>query len=772
MAHSNHKKTGNQVPVITKLLPVGLAAVLVFAVLCFNTADTVKWLSMVLMTGTVLTGLLFIRMMKQRMNVMILMLTLITAMGGISTAYALSGKFALQGFLYLMTALCTALLLTAVPGKDPARFAATALAGAAGLISLLSIDHVSTRLLSTPVLSFLSSFAPVYEGVSGVEEQVRLTSIFEMPNVFAGCAGLGVLLSLSLAMSAPEKKERRLDLVLLYVNALGFLLAFSMGAVVSVAVAFSVYILTERKQNRCKLLVLMLLTLITVLLGMIPVSMTGLGSYDGFQPVPLLALMSGAALPCIADHYLTERLTALLRRKGVTVFGGVFLAAAVILGVTACLWTGGCTLAQEESLRRAAYPDAGTYTVTASHSGRISVTVESQNRQEAMMHTATVLYSGELEQAVFTVPEDALVVYFNFTADTDGSLEAVTYTGPAGSGVVPLDYRLLPDFIANRLQGLFANQNAIQRLVFFRDGMKLFRQSPLVGQGVGAFESALYSVQSFYYETKYVHNHYIQTLLETGIVGLLLFLGLLILAAVCLIRSRKKENPFVPVLGALLIYMSVHASVEVVFSSGFYLPLAFGVFGLIGLCCGDSLPLRRKGSNLLTAAIGVLLVTFGILLGCNLRAADVGYHATSMEDFQKAARLDPFEWSDYAISYVSNAPKQNVPAITEQAEIYVRKLDREQSNTVHYHLARYCFETGQTERGMEMALKQAKATVSDSRQWDRLFVLLSQYNDGSDAYRTGIQNLVDLMDQWNSENPGQIVPDEAVQVFVEHVLNG
>lgn len=772
MAHSNHKKTGNQVPVISKLLPVGLAAVLVFAVLCFNTADTVKWLSMVLMTGTVLTGLLFIRMMKQRMNVMILMLTLITAMGGISTAYALSGKFALQGFLYLMTALCTALLLTAVPGKDPARFAATAPAGAAGLISLLSIDHVSTRLLSTPVLSFLSSFAPVYEGVSGVEEQVRLTSIFEMPNVFAGCAGLGVLLSLSLAMSAPEKKERRLDLVLLYVNALGFLLAFSMGAVVSVAVAFSVYILTERKQNRCKLWVLMLLTLITVLLGMIPVSMTGLGSYDGFQPVPLLALMSGAALLCIADHYLTERLTALLRRKGVAVFGGVFLAAAVILGVTACLWTGGCTLAQEESLRRAAYPDAGTYTVTASHSGRISVTVESQNRQEAMMHTATVLYSGELEQAVFTVPEDALVVYFNFTADTDGSLEAVTYTGPAGSGVVPLDYRLLPDFIANRLQGLFANQNAIQRLVFFRDGMKLFRQSPLVGQGLGAFESALYSVQSFYYETKYVHNHYIQTLLETGIVGLLLFLGLLILAAVCLIRSRKKENPFVPVLGALLIYMSVHASVEVVFSSGFYLPLAFGVFGLIGLCCGDSLPLRRKGSNLLTAAIGVLLVTFGILLGCNLRAADVGYHATSMEDFQKAARLDPFEWSDYAISYVSNAPKQNVPAITEQAEIYVRKLDREQSNTVHYHLARYCFETGQTERGMEMALKQAKATVSDSRQWDRLFVLLSQYNDGSDAYRTGIQNLVDLMDQWNSENPGQIVPDEAVQVFVEHVLNG
>ena len=772
MARINNQKTGNQVPVISKLLLSTLAAASVFTVICFNTADTVKGLSMVLMIGTLLTGILCVRVMKQRMNGMLLMLTLITAMGGVSAAYALSGKFALLGFLYLMTALCATLLLTAVPCKDPARFMASALAGAAGLIGLISIDHVSTRLLSTPVLSLLGQFAPVYEGVSGVEEQVRLTSIFEMPNVFAGCAGLGVLLSLSLTMSAPEKKERRFDLVLLYVNALAFLLAFSMGATLAIAAAFPVYILMERKHSRRRLLVLMLLTLITVLLGMIPVSMTGLGSYDGFQPIPLLALGSGSALLCIADHYLTERLTVLLRRKGVALFGGVFLASAVIFGVAACLWTGGCTLEQEEGLRRSVYPDAGTYSVTASHTGQISVTVESQNRQEAMMHTATVLYSGALENAVFTVPQDSLVVYFNFTADTAGSLEAVTYTGPAGSGAVPLDYRLLPDFIANRLQGLFANQNAIQRLVFFRDGMKLFCQSPLVGQGLGAFESALYSVQSFYYETKYVHNHYIQTLLETGIVGLLLFVGLLVLAAFCIARSRKKENPFVPALGALLIDMTVHASVEVVFSSGFYLPLAFGVFGLIGLCCGDSLPLPRKKSNLLTAAIGAFLVTFAILLGCNLQAADIGHHATSMADFQKAARLDPFEWSDYAVSYVSNAPKQNSPEIMEQAEAYVRKLDRERSNTVHYHLARYCFETGQTERGMEMAMKQAKATVSDSRQWDKLFVMLSQYDDGSDAYCTGIQNLVDLMNRWNSENPGEIVLDGAVQSFVDYVLNG
>jgi hypothetical protein len=74
------------------------------------------------------------------------------------------------------------------------------------------------------------------------------------------------------------------------------------------------------------------------------------------------------------------------------------------------------------------------------------------------------------------------------------------------------------------------------------------------------------------------------------------------------------------------------------------------------------------------------------------------------------------------------------------------------------------------ERGMEMAFKQARATVSSSRRWNQLFVLLYEYDDGSEVYRAGIQKLTDLMDQWNGENIGKIVLDDAVQSYVDHVL--
>ena len=64
---------------------------------------------------------------------------------------------------------------------------------------------------------------------------------------------------------------------------------------------------------------------------------------------------------------------------------------------------------------------------------------------------------------------------------------------------------------------------------------------PVLGQGLGAFENGVRSVQSFEYDTKYAHNHYIQTLAETGLVGLALFLGLLGISARWIWRGRRHQ---------------------------------------------------------------------------------------------------------------------------------------------------------------------------------------------------------------------------------------
>ena len=761
---------------------LAVLAVLFFLTICFSAPATIKTTVLVLLCVTLLAGVLCFRTLLSRMHLPLFLLLLVVLMGGISSAYAISGKFALYELLKLVSALCAALLLmllTPGEGANPGRRVATVLEGAAGLASLFSIDLISTRLLSTPLLAFLGRHSTDFIDLNGVEAGVRMTSIFTFPNIFAGCAGIGVLLALGLALSSAGKKERRFHLCCLYVNALAFVLAFSMGATVCIFAAFLIYLLLEHKERRGQLFILMLETLVLVAVGVVLSSATALDAWDGIQPVPLLCLIFGSALLCLADQFLGQKAAKALLGRGKVLLVVVIVIIALLAGfaLTAYHLTGGTSLEQDEALRRSIYPAPGTYTLSAQSSADLLVTVESQNRQDTMMHTSTVLYSGTLSEASFTVPEDSVVVYLNFRATEPVQLDQVEYVGTA-TGLVPLNYKLLPDFIANRLQGLFANQNAVQRTVFFEDGIKLFKESPIVGNGLGSFETAIHSVQSFFYETKYVHNHYIQTLLETGIIGLILLVGLLVVSAFSILKSRKQEqfHPLTPALGALLIFMAAHGAVEVVFSSYPYLPLAFGVFLLINLCCGDSLSPAWCGKKvkIVSAAVtAVLMVIFLVLLGNNVTARKVTEEQRSFSAIERAAKMDKFEWVDYRISYVMSSLNDGISEeVKLQAGEYAEQMKKVQSNTVSFYLTRYYFETGNVESALEMAEKHVHYLAASSSAWNDILALAAAYEPvyGSDAaYQEGISSIAAFLETWEAEHMGSIQLSESNQAFLSRV---
>lgn len=765
-----------------KLTAPIIFSVLLFLVMCFSYSDTVKVTAIILMVLTLGFGAFRFSALRESVRLPLILLAAIAAMGWISAFYAVAGKFALKESLTLIISLCCSLLLLAAfPREDVSRGRriATVLEAAAALGGVFSVDLISTRLLSNPLLSVLEQYSSVYINLGGVEEGVRMLSMFNTPNIFAGVAGIGVLLGLGLTISSNRRKERNFHLCCLYINAVSFLLVFSMGATATIALAFVAYLLLEHKERRGELLVLMVKTLILAFVAMALCAATALDKWDGIQPIPLLCLIVGSALLCLADQYLLPTLGEMLRNRGkvLLIAAAAIIALAVGFMLAAYNVTGSADLAAGEGLHRAAYPEPGQYTISAEGGEGVSVTVTSQNRQETMMHTSTVLYKGELNSAEFTVPEDSLVVYFDFNAAQNTTLARAEYTGAAGSGKIPLGYPLLPDFIANRLQGLFANQNAIQRTIFFEDGMKLFKLSPIVGLGMGAFENAGQSVQSFYYETKYVHNHYVQTLLETGIIGFILFVGLLVVSAVGVLRSRRKDgfHPLVPALGALLVFMAGHAGVEVVFSSYCYLPIAFGVFTLINICCAEGLSFPALGKKLRSGvciACGALILISSIFLVCNIEARRIADEDPSYDSFKKAAALDRYEWADYALTYILSASRNEVePEVMEQAEKYVKRIEsKEISNIAYLYLTEYCFNLGDTARAMEMAEKHARCIAPSSEDWNILLSLLESYENDSAEFRTGLQNLLDFKDEWDSENIGSITLNETAQAFVDRVL--
>ncbi|MCM1231827.1 MAG: O-antigen ligase family protein [Ruminococcus flavefaciens] len=754
-----------------------LGAVLFF-VICLSSAATVKTMAIVLCFCLLSISFICFGALRERLWLPALVLGAYMAMDGVSASYAIAGKFALYEFLKVLCAFCLAMLLTAAaPGRGdrPARWIAVILETAAAFAGLVSIDLLSTHFVSGGVLSVLGRVTQDYEGLAGVEAGVRMTSVFGNPNIFAGCAGIGVLLSLGLALSSESTGERYVHCALLYINSLAFVLAFSMGASGAIACAFVAYLLLEKKERRPETLALMLETLVLTIAAAAAVSMTSFGIWEGVNPVPLLCALLGAAALCAADRFASRRLAGakLLRGRAVpvTVLAVVCVLAVYILA--AWSWTGGVTLDAGSFLRRAAYPEAGTYTLQIDSDGPAYVSIESQNRQETMMHTSTLLYDGQARGAEFTVPEESLVVYFNFSTPEGARITSAACAGGGGAVKIPLGYRLLPGFIANRLQGLLANENAIQRFVFFDDGMKLFRRSPVIGLGMGAYENAIKSVQPFNYETKYAHNHYIQALVETGVVGLLLFVSVFAVSAASLFKARRKENasPVLPALGALLVFMAVHGAVEVVFSSYPYLPLAFGVFALVNLSCGDSFKRPRLGNAAKTVSllcVCAFVGVYGVLTLMNVRAMLLVASEPTFQSLEEAAKRDKFEWADYLLTYVDSSTTDEAnDEVREKAVEYAEKLARVESNSVPFFLADYYFKTGKPEQALEMLEKYVDYVPSDEAAWNDAFHLLELYGQSDRLCREGAAGLMEILEDWTARNIGVITLDEASQAFVE-----
>ena len=755
-------------------------SVVFFFVVCLFSTSTVKRAALILVALTLVLVLLRFSKLRSRVTVPFIALALYVLMNGMSTLYATSGKFALYEFLKILCAFCLTMIVLAVApgqGMESGRWIASILEGFVALAALVSVDMISTHYISDLILFLLSKITPNYLELEPLVPGTRINSIFTNPNVFAGIAGIGVMLSLGLVLSSAEKKERAVHTSCLAVTSLAFVLAFSMGGSGTIALAFLVYLALESRERRPHLFLLMAETLVVTLLSAMVISTTSFDAWVAQRPIPLACAVLNAVILPAMEVGINGRLSNKLRGHGriAAMFLGGAAASVAVYAVLAFQLTGPASLEPGEYLFRSIYPEPGEYTVDIQADGPVSVQIYCYDREGIVLERSTALYRGVALEAKFTVPERSEVVYFRMTSDQLVNIERISCSSVEETIEVPLRYRLLPGFMANRIQGLFANHSVMERLVFFEDGMKLFKKSPVIGLGLGAFESSLKSVQSYYYETKYLHNHYLQTLLDTGIVGLLLFAGIFVACGVSIWRARKKDgfDPMISALGGALVFMAAHGGAEVDFSMYSYLPIAFVTFGLIGLCTQDAMPRVDKERTIQTGAtlgISALMAVFGLLLVGNMQAAALAAQEPTMDDLAKAAKLDKFEWADYMLAYVVSSVDDQVEDETRiQAEQYAERLSKVDSNSIPFYLADYYLTLGRMEPGMRMLEKYTGYTASDSTTWQNAFDLLEWHEKDTEQFRTEVERLAARMDAWNEEHLGTVGLSEKNLAFLERI---
>ena len=753
-----------------------LAGAAMLLLCCLGIGDSQKFFVMVTLLAGVAVMLVKRRALRARFGVAALALTAYCLMITASAFYAPAGKFALTESIKYISALAVFFMVLALePDEQPGRCSATAVELSAACVSLLSIDAAGARLLSGAILPVFSALTGAYRNLEMLDRG-HINSIFGNVNIFSGIAGLGVLVGLGLLSAERDAKRRRVHLVCLAVNAAAFLDAFSRGATVVIAVSFLVYLFLECGESRSRALMLMVETAVFAGIAAIVGYLTAFGSSGEMRFAALAATLLCAAGLAAFDEFVGQRLADKLapHSKAVTVAIAALLGAVAVFAVAALNLTGPASIGGDAVLYRASYPAAGMQTLRVEADGEVSVSVRYQS-EASSFSGADTLYEGAADGATFEVPESASVVMLSFSGEDDCTITRVYYEG-AENKPVKLRYLLIPEKLASMIQGIFQGTSFTQRLVYWQDAMKLWRTSPIVGLGVGCFENKAIGIQKYHYESKYVHNHYVQALLDTGVIGLVLFVGTLLACALSLLLARRKEesNPLLSALGACLLFMAGQACTDIVFSSASYLPVAFAVLALVVVCSGGvlRLPVSEKAEVWLPRGGLALLAVWVALLGFNLYG-NSKMQNPSYAGLARAEKLDFFERNDYRLSYVYSAcdNENRTDEMTAQMYEYMEKLKKVPSNTIPYYLGYAYFSLGDTAEAFEMLRQYTAYSAASEEKWDEAFRLAVGFYEDSAAYTDGMASLYQSMLDWNAQSLKPIVLADDIEGFVTSLIS-
>ncbi|MDK8181670.1 O-antigen ligase family protein [Paenibacillus sp. UMB4589-SE434] len=160
---------------------------------------------------------------------------------------------------------------------------------------------------------------------------------------------------------------------------------------------------------------------------------------------------------------------------------------------------------------------------------------------------------------------------------------------------------ILPENIQTRLGNINLVQHSVlERFTFYKDSMKVIADHPVIGAGGGGWGALYEQYQNNPYTSRQAHNFFLQYLIETGILGFVIFMTFLVYLFYQFIRSyiraheHKRESYFLYFIIALSIL--VHSILDFNMSYVFMGILVF--IGLGGMSAAiDSKPFTKLSWN-------------------------------------------------------------------------------------------------------------------------------------------------------------------------------
>ena len=752
-------------PLYDRLFVVGFAVLLFFAM-------TVQTVPMSLILAVVALVLSFGRggyaRFRGRLGIPVLGFLAFLILCGAASLYTSFGAYAYGEYAKLLASGALGLLLLARGREQNAGGLLFGFSAVCGVIGLLCIDAGCRGPLFRGFASFMEGLGDAaYQSLDqATYTGARFDGIYNDANLTGSLMALAVLVGLYLIRTGRKPWERFAACFLTGLSAVAFFTAMSRGAILCFGATLLAYLLIAGKEERLGLFFTMAAMGISmVVFGVVSASLLAGGSFWG----TLAALPSGVLL-WLLNEFPARKAASALAGHGKLLAGvlGGGIAAGIAAVVLALTLTEPFVFTESNFLYRGADVEGGeTYTFSGDwdKSSEITVLVYGSTREQELTSVTETYYNGPLEEASFTVPEDVGHVLMQFRGPAGLELRQVSLSDGTE---IPMAYTLLPDNIANRLQkNIFEDSSFLLRLQYDIDGWTLFKESPLAGHGLGATEGLLTSVQPFFYESLYLHNHLLQVMDETGLLGLAAFLAFILGTAVLLVRQlRKARTPLAAMLLACLVMMNLHGLMEISFSVQMFQCAAFFLLLLPTVCYGTYTEGRkRRAAGIVVLVVSDLWLVISVaLLGGSLlaqkeyRELDAAGMTTSsfIETLERLDRMDAYNDQSYKVNLMGNALQAGGISNEGTAARCARELrETGEFDSCYYVAAYYYLPLGQLENFFDVLQEGLLQERSNSEAWNSAMNLciqaFSQIDPAeADTFAEGVRGIGEAMDRANA----------------------